>query len=171
MSDCRDFRSAWTSLDPSEPLPAPLARHLASCARCRALAAEDPSRLFAALRGVSPEPAPAWERMRGAIAAAPAGAQIARRTRRAWGAAAAAAILLAGALWLLRPGLVGPRPGAGGESPAPAGEEVEGVAHAASLPTLESIASPGARVVDFKIFGERDEVTEVILIFDEGIDL
>jgi len=42
---------------------------------------------------------------------------------------------------------------------------------AVQMPTVESIESPGARIYDLKLFGEGDEVTELVLIFDEEIEL
>lgn len=169
---CQEFESAWTALDAAEPLPAPLARHLAACERCRVRAASDPSRLFAVLRGVAPEPAPAWQPFWASVSAGGAERERARRARRAWVAASAAALLVAGALWLMRPGLLGPaRRLETAALPAPAPAGAGAVLPASAPPTLEAITSPAARVVELKIFGEQDQVTEIILIIDEGIEL
>jgi len=162
---CQAFQSAWAGLNDTQPLPEPLARHLRECAGCRTHLGSDPSRLFASLRGVAAEPAPAWEGFWKEAEARVLRAAQARRSRRAWSAAAAAVLLLIGSVWLLRPGALAPPPDARlAAGPAAAGASTP-------LPTLEAIASPGARVVDFKIFGHQDQFTEVILIFDEGIDL
>jgi hypothetical protein len=173
---CADFDAAWPAVDPGEPLSAAMAAHLAACRRCRGRAAADPSRLFALLRQTSPEAGPAWEPFWASTAVRAARRSRERRARRAWAAASAAALVLAGALWLLRGGAPGVAP-LGAAHPVNARrletppEAAPGVVAASALPTLESIASPGARVVNFKIFGQEDKVTEVILIFDEGIDL
>jgi len=173
---CADFDAAWPAVDPGEPLSAAMAAHLAACRRCRGRAAADPSRLFALLRQTSPEAGPAWEPFWAATGERAARRSRERRARRAWAAVSAAALVLVGALWLLRGGVPGLTPlGAGHPVNArrleTLPEAAPGVVAASAPPTLESIASPGARVVNFKIFGREDKVTEVILIFDEGIDL
>ena len=38
-------------------------------------------------------------------------------------------------------------------------------------PTVEFLRSPDARMVDLRVFEEDEEVMELVLIFDEGIDL
>jgi predicted anti-sigma-YlaC factor YlaD len=179
LLSCSEFASAWERLDAGSPLPAHLAHHLRGCGRCRATAGSDPSRLFALLRGSTPEPAPAFEPM---WQRARLEAERLRRERlrlRGWAVAAACGAVVAASAWLLVAERLAPprlRPegaealaeGAGSGTPAPAGP---GAVAAASLPTLESVASPEARVVEFRIFGEREQVTEVILILDRGVDL
>jgi hypothetical protein len=176
---CSEFSSAWERLDAGSPLPARLAHHLRSCGRCRAAAGSDPSRLFALLREQAPEPAPAFEPMWERARLDAARLRRERRRLRGWGAAAACGVALAAAAWLLLAERLAPprlRPGGAEvlaertEGGAPATPDPGAVA-AASLPTLESVASPEARVVEFKIFGEREQVTEVILILDRGVDL
>jgi hypothetical protein len=39
------------------------------------------------------------------------------------------------------------------------------------LPTVESIQSEDATVYEMKVFGEEDQVIQVVMIFDDGIDL
>lgn len=176
---CREFAEALQHLDPGEPLPEPLAHHLSGCPLCRRVSASEPARLFSILRGSSPEPAPAWDlfwqqaQARRASEAAERGTprqQVARRGA----VAAACTLILAASVWFLRAPAPAGGPGSrelAAEIPAAPESGAEPSVVAASLPTLESIASPAARVVDFKIFGASDQVTEVILIFDEGIDL
>ena len=173
--DCGSFNSGVDGLDPAAPLPAPLAAHLESCPRCRERLAADPSRLFALLRGRSPDPPPSWEEVRAALPARPAARGGARLAPWTWAAASAAALALGLGLWLGRPGRLEPelprlesRAADPGGTPGFAGGDA---VPASAPPTLESIVSPAARVVEFKFFGRQDQVTEVILIFDEGIEL
>jgi hypothetical protein len=177
---CHEFETRAGSVDAGGALPVELAEHLTVCPRCREFSGSDPSRLFALLRGRSPEPAPDWESFWERAQQKRRQDLAARRPRRGWVAAAACGIILGAVVWLLRPAggrppsvsvdagspaaLSGAGPGAGGELPAV-------VPAVSAPPTLESIASPDARVVDFKIFGGEDQVTEVILIFDKGIEL
>lgn len=39
------------------------------------------------------------------------------------------------------------------------------------LPTVEFIQSENARVYEMKVFGEQDQVIQVVMILDDGIDL
>lgn len=39
------------------------------------------------------------------------------------------------------------------------------------VPTVESIQSENATVYEMKVFGEDDQVIQVVMIFDDGIDL
>jgi hypothetical protein len=39
------------------------------------------------------------------------------------------------------------------------------------LPTVESIQSEDATLYEMKVFGEEDQVIQVVMIFDDGIDL
>ncbi|MEE9219532.1 MAG: hypothetical protein V3U98_10755 [Acidobacteriota bacterium] len=176
---CLDLGAAWPGFDPAEPLPGWALAHLRGCARCRSNLGPDPSRLFAVLRGTCPEPVPAWRALPEEAVARRLQRLGQRRLRQAWALAGAAALLLAATLWLLRPGAgepLGEPPGhtvaeavsPPGPEPGPAAAEI---LHAGALPTLESIASPAAQVVEFRIFGREDQVTEVILIFDEEIEL
>lgn len=182
---CARFAAAWKEIDPAAPLPAPLAQHVRECARCRAAAGSDPSRLFALLRGSAPEPPPefepVWERAR-LEAERLRHRDDGRRRLARWGAAAACGIALAAAAWLLVEERLSPprlRPDGAeavaglpaGGGPAVAGAGAVPAAASSSLPTLESVASADARVVEFRIFGEREQVTEVILILDRGVDL
>ncbi|MCZ6779408.1 MAG: hypothetical protein O7F16_10650 [Acidobacteria bacterium] len=175
-SICERLRASWGDLDAAEPSPGWAVEHLRSCATCRSRLASDPSRLFAVLRGVLPEPVPAWTPLTHEALEQRRQAQKALRRSRAWALAAAAVVVLAAALWVLRPQPFAP----GGTEAGPVvAEAVSGggfleeanVIHAVAAPTIESIASPAARVVEFKIFGQEDQVTKVILIFDEGIEL
>lgn len=173
---CERLRGSWGDLDAAEPLPGWAAEHLRDCATCRSRLASDPSRLFAVLRGVSPEPVPAWTPLTHEAVEQRRQAQKALRRRRSWALAAAAAVILAAALWVLRPQ---PIPPGGTEADPVVAEAASGggfleeanVVHAVAPPTIESIASPAARVVEFKIFGQEDRVTKVILIFDAEIEL
>ena len=49
--------------------------------------------------------------------------------------------------------------------------QVSGAAGDVTLPTVESIRSEDATVYEMKVFGEGDQVTQLVMIFDEGIDL
>ena len=173
---CERLRASWGDLDAAEPLPGWAAEHLRECATCRSRLASDPSRLFAVLRGVSPEPVPAWTPLTHEALQKRGEVQKALRRRRSWALTAAAAVVLGTALWALRPQPVSP----GGTEAGPVVAEADSgegfveeakVTHAAAPPTIESIASPAAHVVAFKIFGQEDRVTEVILIFNEEIEL
>ena len=39
------------------------------------------------------------------------------------------------------------------------------------LPTVESIQSEDATLFEMKVFGEQDQVIQVVMILDDGIDL
>jgi len=40
-----------------------------------------------------------------------------------------------------------------------------------TLPTVESIQSEDARIYEMKVFGEEEQVIQVVMIFDDGIEL
>lgn len=146
-----------------------LDRHLEGCPSCAARRRRlDPLGAFVALRGrrpADPEWAGLWEGVRAGVQG---GARLGLRERLAllrpaWRLAAAAALVVTLGLVALR--VAGPAGTAPRDLPAlPAGD-------GAALATVESIGSPRARVCDLKVYGEGDQVAEVVLIFDEEIDL
>lgn len=156
--------SEWAGLDALDGARRrELLDHARCCASCReALLAGDPAALFSflALRSV---PAPLLERVsssvREAIASPPAGPSARRVALAGW---AAAVLLAATAAGLLRaPGEPFPAVAEEAERRAPA--SAGGDRRAA----VDLLSSPGsARVVDLAV-GE----TQVVMIFDEGIDL
>ncbi len=149
-------------LDPPER--AALLAHVARCAACRGrLAAEDPSLLFSLLGLVAPPP-DALERLsERVLAALPPGARGPRLGRgRLVGALAAAIVLaavLAGVLW--RSGAPAPRGG-----PAALGRPADVARPAAVGFGVEIHAPESAQLIDLSL-GD----TQLILIFDEGLEL
>jgi hypothetical protein len=148
-------------LDPRVPLPEPARteslRHVSTCAACRArLAAEDPSRLFSLLALGAPPPAVLERLSRGVgeAVAAPAESDRRRRVAAVLAASLAAAALLGGVLWRQSPG---------GTEVARSAASPPGPAIPA---TVEADASAAAHVIDLSI-GD----TQLIMIFDEGLDL
>jgi hypothetical protein len=166
-TSCREFRRQMLEAHPLEA--GEFARfddHRESCAECAtAFRAVDPLGLFSALAEdrPSPEIAAALEAgLREGIARAD------RRSRRtAVGLGVAAALVLMAGVTALGI-LPGPEAGSSREVGGPATLEPMAQIQA---PTVESIDSPDARVYEMKVFGEGDRVTQLVLIFDEGIEL
>ena len=168
MSGCEKFRDLRTRIDALTAREfAALDRHRDACDAC---ALQDPGQdslaMFAVLRDRRPDAvvwSGLWPRVREGIAAPNrlpgwAGPSLLRPAYRV-----AAAVALVIGLGLLALGWLEP-PAA---PPLPAVPAVPGPAVA----TVESIGSPGARVYDMRVIGEDDQVTELVLIFDEEIDL
>jgi len=157
---------------------ASLDRHRGRCAVCGARGrAADPLALLERLRE-EPEPPDRWAGLWDGIRA---GVHEEGRLgpgetlwllRPAYRMAAAAAVVigmgLAAVAALRFPGPARPdqpAPSLSADLPPAAGEA------ASFLPTVESIGSAEARVYDMKVFGADGQVTELVLIFDAGIDL
>jgi hypothetical protein len=185
--DCRRVRDYLDSYLQGQ-VPPPEARamrlHFHACPDCQPLVlARDPVQLFSALsdEGRSEEFwVGFWPAVRAAIHAAEVeeGSWRARLFRPAYAWGAAAAMLLLAVLALLGPW----------QAPSPPAQEAPAVLQAASdgwqevlpsagrigepsLPTVEEVRSPSAKVLSMKVFGEGEAVTEVVLIVDEGIQL
>ena len=149
--------------DGPSPRREALLRHLQSCAVCRAaLAAADPSRLFALL-ALEPVPENLLDRLSEGVAEgiADSAAVPARGLlRRRW-ASIAASLLLAGAFstYLLD---------RDGQRTEPAPSPAISIAEERSAePAFELLSSRGtAQVVDMSVGGER-----FVMIFDEELDL
>lgn len=150
-----------------------LDQHRERCAECADLArAADPLRLFRRLAGDRREPE-FWTGMnRGLRAALREEGRLSpsesfRLLRPIYRVAAAAVLVLtAGILALvLAPDLQPPLPAdvGIGQVLGPTAETLD--------PTVELIRSPEATVYEMKVFGEGDRVTELVMIFDEGIEL
>ncbi len=79
---------------------------------------------------------------------------------------AAVVVLVAGVVALIVPPVLDvPAPAEIrlGAIAAPGGQTLE--------PTVEMIRSPKATVYEMKVFGDGDQVTQLVMIFDEGIEL
>lgn len=145
--------------------------HLRRCAACRAgLAAVDPSHLFALL-GAEPLPAAILDEVSAGVAAALRQRAPAASGRRRWlpVAAVAAGIALAALLsvaLLERPGGPGGAEGLArrvDEPRAPVGDALP-----VGLAAVELLSSAGGRAEVFDLtIGE----TQVVMIFDEGLEL
>ncbi|MGD8376594.1 MAG: hypothetical protein PVF68_10685 [Acidobacteriota bacterium] len=145
--------------------------HREACAACAAaLRGEDPLALFAALRDRRPVPGlwlGFWDGIRTAIAdQAPvrgnAPVRGVRRPALAVAAAAAWVLLLGAGAWLGMREIAAPSPS------VPAVVRLEA---APTVATVESIGSASARIYDMRVIDEDNRVTELVMIFDEGIDL
>lgn len=155
-----------------------LDRHREACAACSArLAEQDPLDLFHRLVEAAPAAewrAGMWEGIRAGIqeeGRLELGESF-RLLRPAYQVGLAAVLALAvGLVALWAPPVV--------RSPGPTREVsgrmqrtgLPGDSAEVPLPTVESISSPGARIYEMKVFGEGDRVSELVLIFDESIDL
>lgn len=161
-------------------VPPPEARamrlHIHACSACREqVLKRDPLQLFAPLADEERGEefwAGFWPAVRADIHAAEAEATTwsARLLRPALAWGAAAAMFLVAVLALLRPGPVEQER----RNAFPAG--LVNLPEAArtggpSLPTVEQVRSPSARVLSMKVFGEGEAVTELVLIVDEEIQL
>ncbi len=145
-----------------------LDRHREACPSCLTLAQHaDPLRLFQALAQESRDDA-FWagsnRALRAGIAEEGRPGLLLRPAYRV----ALAAVLVLALGWMagvLAPSLEVP--------PAqPPAVMVTGVAPGeVMLPTVESIRSESATVYEMKVFGEQDQVIQVVIIFDDGIDL
>ena len=146
-----------------------LDRHREACPSCLTQAQRaDPLRLFQALAQEGRDDA-FWTGLNGALRA---GIEEGRREqglllRPAYRVALAAVLVLALG-WMagvLSPSLEVPPE----EPPAVV---VTGVAPGeVTLPTVEFIQSENATIYEMMVFGEEDQVIEVVMIFDDGIDL
>lgn len=157
--------------------------HREACAACgAALRREDPLAAFASLRDRRPEPGlwlGFWDGIRTAIVdnvpvrddvpvrdeVPVRGETPARGLRRpalAVAAAAAWVLLLGAGAWLGMRELAAPSPS------VPAVVRLEA---APTVATVESIGSASARIYDMQVIDEDNRVTELVMIFDEGIDL
>lgn len=147
-----------------------LLRHVRECAACRARwAAEDPSRLFAAL-ALAPPDDDALERLSAAVDRGIELETTRRKRGRIYAVASIAASLMLAAVvgsFLLNDD-VAPPPDAARVPPIAAlSAEAPGAPPEAEWSGVYLVASPGeARVVDLTI-GE----TRVVMIFDEAFDL
>lgn len=145
-------RLARFGLDPAERRA--LLAHVGACAACRSrLAFEDPACLFALLGSVAPPPE-ALERLSQRIASAlPPATTVQTGRRRLMGALAAAVVLaaiLSGVLW---------------RSDAPPSTTAE-FPPSAIMPAIEIHAPQSAQLLGLTV-GD----TQLILIFDEGLEL
>jgi hypothetical protein len=154
-----------------------LDRHRAACAGCAELARqEDPLALFRPLAADRRDEA-FWVGLNEAIRAGIreegrlGPGETLRLLRPAYRVALAAVlVVIVGALALvLPPALEGP--GGGEATGAPEVLFTGSAPGAVTLPTVESIRSPEATVYEMKVFGEGEQVAELVMIFDEGIDL
>jgi hypothetical protein len=154
--------------------------HRESCPGCAAEAREgEPLRLFRALRDETREPA-FWAGFDHALRAGMQEeghlgfAESLQLLRPAYRVALAAVLVLGLGLTA---GLLAP------EFQRQAVPDLDGSARLVQLqdtslpegevlpPTVESIRSDEATVYEMKVFGEGNEVTQLVMIFDEGIDL
>ena len=172
MSGCEKFRDLHTRLDALSAREfAALDRHRDTCDAC---ALQDPGEdslaMFAELRHRRPDPVVwtgLWEGVREGLRegiAAPdrlPGSTGLSLLHPAYRVAAAVALVIG--LGLLALGWMEP-PVAPRVPPTPA-------APGPAVATVESIRSPHARLYDMRVIGEDDQGTELVLIFDEEIDL
>ena len=142
-----------------------LEQHREGCDPCAAIqSAADPLAMFATLAERQPESWPGlWEGIRDEVQRTPGWS----RLHPAYGLAAAAALVLALGLAALLG--TGP-PGAPGSRSAPVLVALP-FASAPTVATVEHIVSPSARIYDMQVIDAENRVTELVMIFDEGIDL
>ncbi len=138
--------------------------HLAGCAACRfRLVGDDPARIFSLLGGM-PVPRPVLDevsrRVTAAVADRSAGSGVTRATRWRTVGVLAASLLLATLVGLP---LVGPPTSRRASGPVPS-VEFEAAAPRAAVDLVEPAA--GAQVFDLTV-GD----TQVVMIFDEGLEL
>ncbi len=151
---------------------AELDRHVEGCPACSAHhRREDPLALFRAVAERPREPeswAGLWKGVRTAVEEA--GRLGTPLLRPAYSAALAALLILgAGLLAIGMLDLQAPPAPPVTATAEPFGADVP--AATAPLPTVESIRSPGARIVDLSLIGEGERVTKLVLIVDEEINL
>ena len=142
-----------------------LEQHREGCDACAVRrSAADPLAMFANLAERQPSSWPGlWEGIRDEVETTPGWS----RLHPAYGLAAAAALVLALGLGALL--------GTGslqtpGRWDAPVFVELP-LASAPTVATVEHIVSPSARIYDMQVIDAENRVTELVMIFDEGIDL
>ena len=161
-------------------------RHIHSCADCHArVIAREPLQIFALLADEERGEEfwiGFWPAIRSEIRAADAESAAWRRWFRrpafAWGAAAAAILLLAALAIVIPWGGAPPGEGAGSRSVPVAADDPwrellpAAVQQAGTLaPTIEEVRSPTAHVLSLKVYGRDEGVAEVVMIVDEEIQL
>jgi hypothetical protein len=184
MSRCDEFRKLQ-ALEIADELTARqfarLDRHRAACPGCAAEARRDePLELFQALAGETRDES-FWSGFQQSLHA---GMQEEGRLgpsesllllRPAYRVALAAVLVLGLGLMagLLAPDLEpqAPADGLPGDALAARMFPMDSAGDEIMLPTVESIESDEAMVYEMKVFGENDEVTQLVMIFDEEIDL